>query len=200
MVTPPATLLDALRAETRRAHHTLDSRIGISETGFSRAHYVALLRATLAVTLALEPPLRQRLPPPLDWPGPAADQGGSERVERLCHDLVALDASADIAPLADVPAIATPAAAVGAAYVLQGSMLGGAVIARIVHNQPCMSSQQTTYLRLYGDNLGRMWRDFTDRVNAFGRQQPPAEWTVATHAAVATFSAFARALDREGVA
>ncbi len=57
-----------------------------------------------------------------------------------------------------------------------GFELGGAVIARRLLEHGRATPDQTTYLRLYGDALGRVWQRFTERLHdACGASFGPLE-------------------------
>lgn len=198
-ITKSHDLLGSLRESTRQAHHALDSRLAFAGGQFVRTDYVALLRATLSVMRVVEEPVAQLIAPHYDWTAAITAEGPASRSSRIEHDLQGLAASTDVTPAPDAPPLRSCADAFGAAYVLQGSLLGGAVIARIVHGQPELSPAQTTYLRLYGEQIGPVWREFTGRLNAFGRHASADEWQRATQTAVALFTAFSAALSREGI-
>jgi heme oxygenase len=183
------TLLVLLRTATAPAHRSLEARMPLDD-GWSRARYAAFLRGTLAVVAAVEPPIRRFLPDSSDGETPGAD--------RLRHDLTLLDTAADVAQAPGLPAIDTPAAAFGAAYVLQGSMLGGAVIARRLALDPHIPAGSLTYLRA-GNAAGPSWREFVRRLNAFGAHAPAAERDTAVTSARQLFASFEAAFSREGV-
>lgn len=61
----------------------------------------------------------------------------------------------------------SPAAAFGAMYVVEGSTLGGSVIAR--HVERALGLRPETgcvYFRSYGSATGRMWKAFRTRLMA----------------------------------
>lgn len=182
------SLLAAIRAATADAHAALERQL--PPGGWSRAEYAAFLRATLSVVDIVEPRIRQWLP---DVHG-GAGAGGA----RLRHDLAALGEKDDVAPAPDLPVIDTVAAAYGAAYVLQGSMLGGAIIARTLQPNSQIPGDSFTYLQPPGVSIGPVWRAFTIRLDAFGRGATAADHQAAIDAAQRTFAGFAAAIAREG--
>ena len=183
------TLLELLRAATAATHQQLEARMPLDD-GWSRQRYAAFLRATLAVVAAVEPRIRRLLPDP-----PAGETPGAER---LRHDLTLLHDDADVEPAPGLPEIDTPAAAFGAAYVLQGSMLGGVVIARRLELDPNIPAGSLTYLRP-AEAAGPSWRDFVRRLNAFGANAAAGERHAAVASARQMFASFEAAFSREGV-
>jgi heme oxygenase len=82
------------------------------------------------------------------------------------------------------PALPTFSAAVGCAYVLAGSTLGGRLIARSVRERLAWESP---FYDFYGPETGAMWRAFGDAVRGLGAAFVAAE---AIAAADATFAAY----------
>ena len=183
------SLLDAIREATADAHAALERRL--PPGGWTRAQYAAFLRATLSVVDIVEPRVRQWLP---DVHGGAVPGGA-----RLRHDLAALGEPDAVAPVPDLPVIDTIAAAFGAAYVLQGSMLGGAIIARTLQLNSQIPGDSFTYLQPPGVSIGPVWRAFALRLDAFGGAASAAEHRAAIDAAQLTFAGFATAVAREGM-
>jgi len=81
--------------------------------------------------------------------------------------------------------------------VLQGSLLGGAVIARLLQTHTEVSAAQTTYLRMYGEQLGGVWKRFTTALDDYGIRASDAERDQAIDAARDTFGAFSAASSAE---
>lgn len=113
-----------LRAATAEDHARLDGRFACFDLGEAdqyRSFLTAHARALPAVERALDAAgFAERL---ADWP------------ERRRGDALAADLTALAAPLPEAfpaPSMVTPAAQWGAAYVVEGSRLGGAVLARQV--------------------------------------------------------------------
>jgi CheY-like chemotaxis protein/heme oxygenase len=145
----PAEPSDSLRSLLRRStgdlHDRLESDLDLV-SNFSIARYGAFLRMTYAVLSPLEGPLARHLPDVL------GEGEGAARTRALRHDLAAL--SSALPAEAPVPDIRSEADAFGAAYVLQGSMLGGAVIARALLARHAVDERSLTYLRLADSGQG----------------------------------------------
>ena len=193
----PFTLLTAVRAATSDAHDALERRLGISEAHCQVTDYITLLRSTLAVVEPLERDIARHLWPHFDWWAGVAGGDTPLRAHRLRADLHALGAPPLVAPSPDLPPVATAASAFGAAYVLQGSLLGGATIIRFLQANTSVTSAHTSYFRLYGDGLGAAWQRFVSALETFGASATATEWQATIDAARDTFRAFDTALSVE---
>jgi heme oxygenase len=179
----PTDLLTALRSATRARHARLDQAI---DGAFTRDGYVAFLGASLAVVEAVEPAIER-------W-RPAADH--PSRRERLLADLRGLGAPA---PGASAPmAFADASQALGAAYVLEGSALGGQVLARRV--EAALGDVPTRYLAPHGGPAtGVGWRQFLVELQRHGVAAPASARARACDAACATFDRFIDAFVAAGL-
>jgi len=166
----------ALRSGTRADHELLDALFGdfrlddpADYRGFLTAHAMALPAIERALD---EAGFAEWL---ADWPA-------RRRADGIAADLAALG-EAMPAPL-DAPKLDTPAAQWGAAYVVEGSRLGGAMLARgVVDGLP------KAYLGT--PQAPGAWRSFLQRLDEELRD--PLDITQATDAARATFAVFEQA-------
>jgi heme oxygenase len=155
---------------------------------WTRAHYGAMLQAFHRVIAPAEPALCDLLgdvfipPPPLS------------RAERIQADLRAIGLDVPPTPHDHHLIVESRADAYGVGYVLQGSLLGGAVIARQLRAGCGDQPVPTGYLELYGDGLSGAWKRFCHAANSFGRESGDDERRRATQAAIDTFRAVERAL------
>jgi heme oxygenase len=188
---PTPTLRDALRASTHSRHEALDRALMPPGTAWTRERYQRFLRATLAAVATLEPALAELLPD-------AAPIESLSRAARLRADLSVLGDGADVAPLA-TRCIESRAAAFGAAYVVEGSMLGGQHVAQALAHDLALDDASMTYLRPPGMAIGLRWKAFVAALDRFGAGATAAEWGAAEAAAAATFEVFAEAFRREGL-
>ncbi|MEZ5285175.1 MAG: biliverdin-producing heme oxygenase [Vicinamibacterales bacterium] len=188
-----ARLLQSLRNATSSRHRALDRRLGLIDPDvLTLDRYRRFVRATSAVVLPLEPPLAAEL----GYVFVARSAG--ERAVRLLQNLAALEAE-PAPPAPDVPEITDDADAFGAAYVIQGSHLGGEIIARAVTGGLGLGPEHVSYLRLHDGKAGGAWFRFIAALEHFGLSATPSEQVRVVRAAEATFDAFAAALDREGI-
>ncbi len=128
-MTNPLSRLARLRAGTRDAHariETVPALARLLAEDLTQAEYVAVLAHMHGFLAALEPAVAAVLARPRPDAAALLDGG---RLRALADDLDWFGAASQ--PLLDtLPALAGPDAALGALYVIEGSGLGGRVIAR----------------------------------------------------------------------
>ncbi|HUO23082.1 MAG TPA: biliverdin-producing heme oxygenase [Caulobacteraceae bacterium] len=172
---PDTTVRYHLRESTKDSHEHVDrafARFDLNDPG----GYAAFLRAHARVVPALENAVN----------GQALWSGWTPRAPALLEDLRALGA----APPASWPEVRAlgPAAAWGLQYVLEGSKLGGAVLARRV-------GARLPRRYLTADTGG--WRPFQAELERAGGAGDPVWRDQATRAAKEAFSLFRAAADQE---
>lgn len=186
MVVAVTSLLSSLRSRTAAAHARLDD--GLSRAGgLAAGRYPAFLRGSLAVIAPLEPVLARWLPA----------VGTPSRVAALRADLAALAGEAAIAPV-EVPALDSHAAACGAAYVVEGSALGGLVLAERVEAAHGATAP-TRYLRLRGRATAEHWRSFLAELARAERGFDAGDRDAACATACALFAAYEAAFAGHGL-
>jgi heme oxygenase len=183
---------DELRTATSAHHARLERELDIPESIGSAADYTRLL----GLLYGFYAPLEQRL---LQFEASLAGHGVHVRqrlkTRKLARDLlvfgVTRDAISTLPRCAELPHLATDAHALGCLYVLEGSTLGGQVIARrirrVLHIE---GAAGLAFFRAYGAHTGRMWQAFVDRLNAY--PATGAEAAHATQSARDTFAAMER--------
>jgi heme oxygenase len=178
------TMLGALRQACAERHEAIEALLRLDET-LERAHYVRVLSGFGAFLPCWEGRLRPRLPWRLQ--GWFDDRS---RLPMLQRDLAALAlAPADVAdPVAEL-LLLDRAALFGSMYVLEGSALGGQVIARRVQQQWGLGPDNgAAYFHGWGRHTGALWADFRERlVHELGTDAEARDSACA--AAVATFDA-----------
>ena len=162
-----SSAMGALKTATAAHHERLEQRVDIERALTSRDRYRALLERFYGFYRPLEDVLA-----PIDVPGFAY----TRKLPLIEADLHALHSHPDTLPLAPrVPSVATVGDALGVAYVIEGSALGGALIGRLVRRRLGLDS---TFFA-GGLGLAPRWRAFGEVVE---RHAP-----VSTDAAIATF-------------
>jgi heme oxygenase len=163
-------ILARLKEETRPYHNQLEgdplSR-GILDAELRPAYYLQVLSAYYG----LYAPLEARLLSAADWPAMGFDLGRRLKTPLIERDLAAFGLEGELLrtlPMcADLPALTSTPAALGCAYVLEGSTLGGQMIARHVETALGLSaSAGVAFFRSYGENLGPMWKEFRSFLEA----------------------------------
>jgi len=152
------TLLERLKVETRPAHDRIEAAMEIDRRIASRDEYRSLLIRFYGFHSAWEKAAGAMAP----------DRAFFEsrcKTKLLIRDLVALGLDeAEIIrlpqcdPLMPLP---SSAAVLGSMYVVEGSTLGGAVIAREVERKLGFDAETgCAYFRSYGRDIAVMWRQF----------------------------------------
>jgi len=157
------TLLEKLRTETRSAHESIEHAIDLERLTSSLEDYGALLKRFYGFHVMWEAVA-----------GPTLDEPEFFEPRRktglLVKDLLALGLQeSDIAALPlcqpTVP-MANRWDVLGAMYVIEGSTLGGTLIARRTHERlGLMPESGSAYFRSYGSAVGPMWREFRDKLS-----------------------------------
>jgi heme oxygenase len=185
-------LLDSLRHATRAHHDAIERHLTADGGAWTRDRYGRMLRMFQAVITPIEATLVEHLGGLFAAPPPAT------RTARLAADLSALGldprAGSTLWPSRAV-VVASRAEAFGAGYVLQGSLLGGAVICRQIRSSDVMPHVPAMYLELYGATLGEAWKRLCGAINAFGDTADDHQRELAVTAAIRTFEACDAAFD-----
>lgn len=188
-------LRDRLRAATREDHLRIEDGLARATRPWTLTAYAAFLLGTLDVVRRVEPGIDRfgtamwAQPRPAGW-----------AVGRLHHDLrtIGVLPAWPSAP-GSVPFATTPAAAFGAAYVIEGSRLGAPTIAAALERDLRLPAAALTYLRPPGDPAGARWREFVQRLDAFGTSATPTDFDRTIETGRETFAAFRRAFVARGV-
>lgn len=182
-------LIGRLRAETRSAHDRIERDLDWTARLASRAAYAGWL-AGLA---GFHRPWEEGVAPWLD-PGFFAAR---RRSALLVADLAWLGwdrGAIGRIGLCPVPAVTGRAQALGSLYVLEGSRLGGQVIAREAERRLGVGPQGgCAYFRGHGQPTGRLWQGLQAEL----ARLPEPEEDEAVEAALATFDTLRRWLCRE---
>lgn len=157
MTPGPTTHLACLRAGTRDAHdriETVPALHRLLEADLTQGEYVAVLRHLHAFHASIEPAIAAELEA---FPQAAAMLDGS-RPRALARDLDWFGVSTMPPPMP--PPLKGIAAALGALYVIEGSGLGGRVIARHVTASVGVADGAggSFYCRLDADTAKRRWQ------------------------------------------
>jgi len=174
-----AGLLNRLRTETRARHERLDSLLG-PIVATSRESYGAFLAASWAAVGAIERGVERQL----------GSKYRAQRQELLSHDLAALGTFRPRMTSSFEPE--NEPAAYGCAYVMEGSALGGLVLAKRVL-QALGSDAPVSYLRFRDSQTGPRWHWFLAELKAFEQRSTSAQHEQACRAACATFEQYALA-------
>jgi heme oxygenase len=156
------TILERLKLETRAAHDSIERVVDIGRRPGSLESYRHLLCRLFGFHSAWEPAADQALSDPTFF-------ATRRKCELLRRDLETLGLrGADIAslPICRAPMrFDDPFAALGSMYVIEGSTLGGAIIAKAAErNLGLRAGVGSAYFRSYGQDTARMWKAFRERL------------------------------------
>lgn len=194
-VTEMATLrgpaLQRLRQETAGLHQEAERHVRILDAGADRVTYGRFLARMYGFHAAVEDVFAAH--PGLA--GAGFDAAGRRKRGLLARDLAALGVdAADLPRCAALPALDGLPEAVGAAYVIEGSTLGGAFVrAHLPEALAPLAGIATSFLDGYGPDTGARWRGFV----ALAEEALPGddERALAAAAARETFAALIAWLD-----
>ena len=159
-----SALLQRLRDETRSIHERLERDLGLTERPLDLAGYRRLLSRFYGFHRSWEPAVAAAL----------GDEAFTAPRRRLClleRDLVHLGLGRDEIELLpacpDLPPLRTVPDAMGSLYVMEGSTLGGRVIAPHLERTLGLDANRgCAYFISYGDAVPQMWREFRARLAA----------------------------------
>ena len=160
----PQSLTSRLRAETQEAHQRLEDGLALLEPPLSQARFTHALGRFHGFHAVWEPAIAG-----LDDVAPVF--AGRSRLAHLRRDLAALGVDEEALARAPVCAAAAglaadAATAFGSLYVLEGSTLGGQLIARALQGAAWLPPGGLGYFSPYGAETGAMWRTLRDRLDA----------------------------------
>lgn len=176
-------LLDSLRHATRAHHAAIEHQLTADGGAWTRERYGRMLGMFEAVIAPIEATLVEHLGGVFAAPPPAT------RTARLAADLSALGFTSSTSRFAAAIEVGSHAEALGVGYVLQGSLLGGAIICRQMRADGAGPVVPASYLELYGAGLGAAWKRYCEAIDTFGRTAGPQQRELAVAAAVRTFEA-----------
>jgi heme oxygenase len=154
-----ASLRQRLREATGPAHERLETALDLTGAAAEKTRFLRILERFLGFHLSWEAAVGAREPALRSFLEPRS------RLPHLRRDLSALGrTNAEQARLPVCVAAATlaedRAAAVGSIYVLEGSTLGGQLIARAIAPAGWAPPGGLTYFTPYASRTGEMWRRF----------------------------------------
>jgi len=177
------TLLERLKSQTRPAHDAIEAALDLERMTASPREYRATLERFYGFHAAFEPEAGALI-------RDEAFFAPRRKTALLARDLEALGlcrAQVERLPRHGGLGLATRADAYGALYVVEGSTLGGAIVARRVERAlGYEAASGAAYFRSYGPGVGPMWKTFQARLASLSS---PAFDEAVTAAAIRTFAA-----------
>ena len=191
------TLLDALRTGTALLHVALEKRLPFFCEQLDAGWYQRLLQAYYGFYGPMEAALYDSGLIPEGY-----DPVLRVKTPTLLGDLTALGLDARaihaLSRCTELPVFDTPAACLGALYVLEGATLGGQVLRREMAQRLDVNAENGgAFLNVYGTETGRRWKDFLDYLGSLPLDAVAKQRAV--DAARSTFSCFEQWLDSQEV-
>lgn len=185
------SILERLKLETAAEHAAIERATGVMDPGLTLPAYRAYLERTLGFYQVVEQQLRQLGV----WQALNLPADEREKLPLLAEDLVMLGniEPASVRACDAPPQLASTAEAIGAAYVLEGSTLGGRVISR--HLRSLFGPDvPRAFLECYGSDTGERWASFRAALASFAGSRELEDRIIA--GAQETFRSFTRWLER----
>lgn len=184
-MTQSEDLLSRLRRETADLHAAVEEAAGLPQSVRSREDYSALLMQLLRFHASAESALGKRVWR-ARWAGLGIDLRRYRRTALLVDDLTAMGACVPC-PVEPAPfVVATFPAALGCLYVVEGSALGGRVIAPALRHR--LGEVSTSFFDSAGRDHPRPWRVLRGVLQRYRGSQPDQDDVI--DGARATFVAF----------
>jgi heme oxygenase len=189
VVQPASELHEHLRLATKKAHHQLDHHpllAPLLKTDLSRTQYGNALAALHGIQARSEERIQAFLDQQRDWP----DDRLRSRLPALAADLAQLARQPMAAPL-NWPELRNIGALIGLRYTMEGSSMGGQIIARTLR-QHGHADLPMEFFDGQGDLSRPAWHAFLAFADA---HCPSGEYDLAAATAVAVFDAIKAHLD-----
>lgn len=169
----PLSLLEQLKRDTKPSHQQLESNLNISQRLQTKESYRSLLELFYGVYAAYGLQLQDLTPSLAPWL-PNLPQRLPFRLQNLKQDLAL---AGQVQPGALRLAALTPNPGLpeffGAMYVLEGSTLGGQVLARLIlQNLNLTPENGAAFFAAYGQDTLAMWKAFCQALESYGAQHP----------------------------
>ena len=163
----PRSVLKELRAATAEQHRTLDHALDLTNAAFDLPAYRRLLESFWGLHAVWEPRAVAQF---------SSVMAGFYDTRRKLHlieqDLLSLGhTEEEIAQLPQCAELAGPASfseTLGAAYVIEGSMLGGRLLSRhFAQTLDLRPDRGCSYFAGYGARTAAMWKEFGQTIESF---------------------------------
>jgi len=182
--------IQKLRQETEAAHRTVEDAVPLIHEGLDAAHYVQCLQQIYGVVAAWEERVVEIGPEWLQSALLARQRKPLLERDFAWFGVTKKDNRRPVLPeMDDLPSL------FGAMYVMEGSTLGGQLIARHVETVLHLSEGQgSSYFRGHGSQTGPMWKEFCEMLKL---RIPDEQTDAVVVSAKAMFSTFGTWMQRK---
>ncbi|RAV98710.1 biliverdin-producing heme oxygenase [Pseudochryseolinea flava] len=166
-----------LKEQTKEAHQALERRmVGLIKQIHSEAQYVHFLKLMYGYYASLEDKLGEQLST-----NDALDFNQRRKASWILDDMNYFGSKEKPSRCQALPPIDSFHTALGAMYVLEGSALGGKIIAKMIASQIGLGDARgLTFFNGYGDETMKMWELFKENLSQ--SFDPPTTETIITSA------------------
>ncbi len=150
--------IELLRQATKVDHEAVENSVPLMGDGLTLQAYIAVLYRIQGLVAAWEKLSEEAAP---EWMQPMIKL--RQRQSLIEEDLRLLAPQLKLSDEPAMPAFTSDAQFLGAMYVMEGSRLGGAIIAK--HVETALGFQMgrgAAYFRGSGKQTGSLWKDFLD--------------------------------------
>lgn len=156
-------ITEILKKNTAKYHDEIEQKLAsnkLFEGTFNQDNYFKMLNVNYQFIQALEPQIKGLLSEQdLDF----LNKINLNKLELLEKDLVELNLK--ISSPVEIELLKNREEALGALYVIEGSMLGGMVIAKQLKKYPELEQAGFNYFGHYGQDIGSIWKSFVVYLN-----------------------------------
>ncbi len=147
-------LNEQLKDSTQPSHQALEKKmVSIIKKIRTRQDYVKFLKLMYGYYSALEKRVQDYVSD--------MEIGKRRKAERLLEDISYFESTATPDICKELPPITSHAEALGAMYVMEGSTMGGKIIAKMIEGQAGINGPSGfSFFNGYGEENGRMWEEF----------------------------------------
>lgn len=152
-------LNERIKSETKHGHQVLEKLVVQRLKAVQNNHdYAEVLKYFYAYFRELENDIAAQLPHPL------TEYFQTRRnAAHIAEDITALGFGLDNLPIVEKPAITNKNQAIGALYVLEGSIMGGPYIVKMLQQRGI--KEGFNFFNGYGDDSAKKWAEFTGLIN-----------------------------------
>jgi len=145
---------EQLKDSTQASHQALEKKmVSIIKKIRTRQDYVNFLKLMYGYYSALERRVQEYVS--------EMEIGKRRKAERLLEDISYFESTSTPDLCNELPPISSHAEALGAMYVMEGSTMGGKIIARMIEGQAGINGPSGfSFFNGYGEETGKMWEEF----------------------------------------
>lgn len=150
---------EQLKDSTHASHQALEKKmVSIIKKIKTRQDYVNFLKLMYGYYSALERRVQDHVT--------EMEIGKRRKASRLLDDISYFEATSTPDLCNELPPISSHAEALGAMYVMEGSTMGGKIIARMIEGQAGIDGPSGfSFFNGYGEETGTMWEEFKTFLN-----------------------------------